>query len=183
MRTATFGGGCFWCTEAIFQQLNGVERVTSGYSGGKATEATYRQVAGGRTEHAEVIQIVFNSDVISFKDLVRIHLHTHNPTTLNRQGADAGPQYRSVIFFHDAEQEEIACKVLAEEQSEFSDPIVTEITEFAAFFPAEEYHQDFYNRNENYPYCNVVITPKLQKLRAKYSAKLKNNEGETLKAE
>ncbi len=176
LRTATFGGGCFWCTEAVFQQLNGVESVLSGYSGGKADTAVYDQVTSGTTGHAEVIQIIYNEEVISFEDLVRIHLYTHDPTTLNRQGADRGTQYRSVIFYHSGEQKEMAEKVIAELQSDFSDPIVTEIASFEAFYKAEDYHQDFYKNNQNYPYCSVVISPKLKKLREKYSDKLKNRE-------
>ncbi|GJM31447.1 MAG: peptide methionine sulfoxide reductase MsrA [Saprospiraceae bacterium] len=176
LRTATFGGGCFWCTEAIFQQLAGVESVVSGYSGGTADTANYNEVTSGTTGHAEVIQVVYNEDVISYGDLVRLHLLTHNPTTLNQQGADRGTQYRSAIFFHSDEQKEIAEQVLSEMKAEFSDPIVTELVAFEAFYKAEDYHQDFYKNNQNYPYCSVVISPKLKKLREKYSDKLKNKE-------
>ena len=171
--TATFGGGCFWCTEAVFDQLRGVESVRSGYSGGDEASADYAQVSGGHTGHAEVVQIVFNREEISFEDLLRMHLLTHDPTTLNRQGADRAPQYRSVIFYHDEEQRAAAEKVIAELQPEFDDPIVTELTLFEAFYPAEAYHQEFYRRNEDYPYCRVVISPKLRKLREKYGDKLK----------
>ena len=173
LQTATFGGGCFWCTEAVFKALNGVEKVVSGYSGGTTENPTYEEVSAGATGHAEVIQIIFNSEIISYEDLVRIHLHTHNPTTLNRQGADVGTQYRSTIFFHDEWQEKAAQSVIEEMKSDFDDPIVTEIGPYQQFFEAETYHQDFYRRNPNYGYCNVVINPKLQKLRAKYSDKLK----------
>jgi peptide methionine sulfoxide reductase msrA/msrB len=173
MRNATFGGGCFWCTEAVFQQLAGVESVTSGYSGGTAETANYDAVCSGATDHAEVIQIIFNEEVISFEDLVRVHFYTHDPTTLNRQGNDRGPQYRSVIFYHDDAQKAAAEKVMAELKPEFKDPIVTELAPYEAFFKAEDYHQDFYKRNQNYPYCQVMIPPKLRKLREKYSNKLK----------
>lgn len=148
----------------------------SGYSGGKADTATYNQVTSGTTGHAEVIQIVYNEDVISFEDLVRIHLYTHDPTTLNRQGADRGTQYRSAIFYHSDEQKQAAEKVMAELQSDYADPIVTELAEYEAFYKAEDYHQDFYKNNQNNRYCSVVISPKLQKLRKKYSDKLKNKE-------
>jgi len=176
LKMATFGGGCFWCTEVIFQSLDGVEQVTSGYSGGSVENPTYEEVTTGSTGHAEVIQVIFDQSIISYEDLVRIHLHTHNPTTLNRQGADVGTQYRSAIFTHDEAQAEAAQKVLEEEKSSFSDAIVTEIAPFEKFYPAESYHQNFFKRNPNHGYCNVVITPKLQKLRAKYSDKLKNGE-------
>ncbi len=183
MQTATFGGGCFWCTEAIFNELNGVESVVSGYSGGDVVNPNYQQVTTGQTGHAEVIQVVFNADVISYDDLVRIHLHTHDPTTLNYQGADKGTQYRSVIYFHDDAQEAAAKKVLEEEASSFDKPIVTELARFNAFYKAENYHQDYYNRNDGKPYCQAVISPKLRKLREKYADKLKRNEGEKLIAE
>jgi peptide methionine sulfoxide reductase msrA/msrB len=181
LRTATFGGGCFWCTEAIFQQLNGVVNVSSGYSGGNAEDANYDQVKMGTTQHAEVIQVTFDESVISYEDLVRIHLLTHDPTTLNRQGADKGPQYRSVIFYQNEEQKAMVKRIIEEIQAEYKDPIVTELSSYEAFYPAEEYHQDFYKRNEDYPYCKVVISPKLQKLRAKYADRLKES-SEVLKA-
>ena len=173
LRTATFGGGCFWCTEAIFNELDGVVNVKSGYSGGSPETATYEQVCSGTTDHAEVIQIVFDHEVISYEDLLRMHLLTHDPTTLNRQGADKGTQYRSVIFFHDDEQKATAEKVLAEMQSDFDSPIVTELAAFEAFHVAETYHQDYYKNNPGNGYCQVVISPKLRKLRAHYADKLK----------
>lgn len=178
LQTATFGGGCFWCTEALFLSLNGVESVVSGYSGGEVDNPTYQQVCSGATGHAEVVQVVFDSSIISYEDLLRIHLHTHNPTTLNRQGADKGTQYRSVIFYHDEEQKAIAEQVIAQEASHFDDPIVTAISSFTQFFKAENYHQDYYSRNATQPYCSIVISPKLQKLREKYASKLKKDEGE-----
>ncbi len=174
MQTATFGGGCFWCTEAIFKALDGVESVVSGYSGGTVMNPEYDQVTSGETGHAEVVQIMFDSSVLPYEDLVRIHLHTHNPTTLNRQGADSGTQYRSAIFYHSEEQKAIAEQVLAEEAAGFDGPIVTEIQPLTHFFKAEAYHQDFFRRNASDPYCNAVIAPKLQKLRAQYAGKLKN---------
>ncbi|MCI5082395.1 MAG: bifunctional methionine sulfoxide reductase B/A protein [Saprospiraceae bacterium] len=175
LRTATFAGGCFWCTEAIFQQLKGVLNVNSGYSGGAAETATYDRVKTGNTKHAEAIQVTFDESQISYEDLLRIHLLTHDPTTLNRQGADKGPQYRSAIFYHNDEQKAAAQAIMEEIQSEYNDPIVTELAAYEAFHKAEDFHQNFYKRNEGYPYCQVVISPKLQKLRAKYSDKLKDN--------
>ncbi len=173
VQTATFAGGCFWCTEAIFKALNGVESVLSGYSGGDAINPGYDQVKTGATGHAEAIQVIFDSSIIPYEDLVRIHLHTHNPTTLNRQGADVGTQYRSAIFYHNEEQQAIAEQVIADEAANFEAPIVTELSAFGQFFKAEAQHQDFYARNSDTPYCDVVITPKLQKLREQYSDKLK----------
>jgi len=173
LQTATFGGGCFWCTEAIFKALDGVESVTSGYSGGDVINPDYEQVKSGATGHAEVIQVIFDSHIIPYEDLVRIHLHTHNPTTLNRQGADVGTQYRSVIFYHSAEQKAMAENVLTEATADFDDPIVTALAPFVQFFKAEAHHQNFYVRNPDLPYCEVVITPKLQQLRAQYADKVK----------
>ncbi len=173
IQLATFGGGCFWCVEAIFQNLRGVEKVVSGYSGGKVPNPTYRAVCSGSTGHAEVVQISYDPEIIGFDDLVRIFLTTHDPTTLNRQGADVGTQYRSVILYHDLEQKDIAEKVIAEMSPNFDDPIVTEIAEFDKFYEAEAYHQNYYNDNSRQPYCNVVITPKLLKFRKMYADKLK----------
>ncbi|MCB0570624.1 MAG: bifunctional methionine sulfoxide reductase B/A protein [Phaeodactylibacter sp.] len=173
LRTATFAGGCFWCTEAIFSELKGVENVLSGYSGGTPETATYEQVCSGTTGHAEAVQVVFNQEEISYESLVRMHLLTHDPTTPNRQGADRGPQYRSAIFYHDDEQKAAAEIVIAELDAEFDDPIVTELTPFEAFYRAEEYHQEFYSRNPANRYCVAVISPKLQKLRVMHSEKLK----------
>lgn len=171
---ATFGGGCFWCTEAIFQQLAGVSRVESGYSAGEIADPTYQAVCTGQTGHAEVVQITFDPAAISYADLVRIHLSTHNPTTLNQQGADRGTQYRSIILAHDAEQDKIARQVIAKMACAFDDRIVTEVQPFDTFYKAESYHQDYYVSNANKPYCNAVISPKLQKFRELFRDKLKD---------
>jgi peptide methionine sulfoxide reductase msrA/msrB len=174
LETATFGGGCFWCTEAIFQQLRGVFSVESGYSGGNIDNPSYRMVCGGTTGHAEVIQIIFDPDEITYKDLLHIHLSTHNPTTLNQQGADKGTQYRSVIFAHNDEQQEIAESVIEEFQDIFDEPIVTEIKPFEVFHKAENDHQDYHKKNSNAGYCQAVINPKLGKARKLFKEKLKN---------
>jgi peptide-methionine (S)-S-oxide reductase len=161
----TFGGGCFWCLEAVFQRLNGVESVASGYSGGKVADPTYKQVCTGDTGHAEVVQIEFDPKKISFDKLLEVFWAAHDPTTLNRQGADIGTQYRSVIFYENDAQKAEAEKSKAAAQKEFSDPIVTEIVPLKAFYKAEDYHQNYYNlNNSSNPYCSVVIRPKLQKL-------------------
>lgn len=166
LETATFGGGCFWCTEAVFQQLRGVEQVVSGYSGGHLLNPDYRSVCNGTTGHAEVIQLQFDPKQISYADLLRIHLATHDPTTLNRQGADRGTQYRSVIFTHSAEQQATAHTIVAEMQANFDDPIVTQIVPAETFYAAEDYHQNYYRSNPNAGYCQAVINPKLTKARA-----------------
>lgn len=170
---ATFGGGCFWCTEAIFRQVAGVTRVESGYSGGETADPDYRAVCSGRTGHAEVVQITFDPGVVSYADLVRIHLSTHDPTTLNRQGADQGTQYRSIVLTHDLQQEAVAREVIAEMAPAFDDPVVTEIEPLATFFRAETYHQDYFANHAEQPYCNAVISPKLQKFRKLFRARLK----------
>lgn len=171
---ATFGGGCFWCTEAILNEIKGVSKVVSGYSGGSVPgKPTYREVCSGLTGHAEVVQVSFDPDQISFKDLLIIFMTTHDPTTLNRQGADVGTQYRSVIFYHDEKQKEVATSVLEELKSYYKDPIVTEISPLEKFFEAEDHHQDYYKNNQEQGYCNYVITPKLAKLRKVYAEKLK----------
>jgi peptide methionine sulfoxide reductase msrA/msrB len=176
LKLATFGGGCFWCTEAMFRELNGVESVLSGYSGGQIKKPTYKEVSSGLSSHAEVIQLVYDESKISFEDLVKVHLHTHNPTTLNRQGADFGTQYRSIIFFRTEDEEKIIKRVIEEEQKEFDSIIKSEIEKFDFFVEAEDYHQDYYSNNkESNNYCSLVISPKLTKLRAKYSDKLKVN--------
>jgi len=170
----TVGGGCFWCTEAVFREVKGVEKVVSGYSGGNVPgKPTYREVCSGLTGHAEVIQITFNSSVISFEELLIIFMTTHSPTTLNQQGADVGTQYRSVIFYHDEAQKEIAETVISELVKYFEDPIVTEISPLLNFFEAEDYHQDYYANNTTQGYCSMVITPKLAKFRKMYADKLK----------
>lgn len=173
--TATFGGGCFWCTEAIFTSLKGVETVESGYSGGKTKNPTYQEVCTGETGHAEVIQITFDPKVISFRELLEVFWETHDPTTLNRQGADRGTQYRSAIFYHSTEQKEIAEKYKAELNKEnvFNGPIVTEITPFDKFYKAENYHQDYFANNKSQGYCQMVIVPKIEKFRNIFKDKLK----------
>ena len=173
IQIATLGGGCFWCTEAVFQQIKGVEKVVSGYAGGNVPgKPTYREICSGLTGHAEVIQVTFDADIISFEDILVIFLTTHNPTTLNRQGADVGTQYRSVIFYHDSIQQEIAEKVIANVQTYYADKIVTELSPLPIFYEAEDYHQNYYQNNKSQGYCEYVITPKLAKLRKLYADKL-----------
>ena len=173
--TATFGGGCFWCTEAIFRSLKGVETVESGYSGGKLKNPTYNEVCSGETGHAEVIQLTFDPAVIGFKELLEVFWETHDPTTLNRQGADVGTQYRSVIFYHSPEQKELAEKYKAELNTGnvFGKPVVTEITALDKFYKAENYHQDYFTTNRSQGYCQFVIVPKLEKFRKVFKSKLK----------
>lgn len=174
IQVATFGGGCFWCTEAVFLEVKGVEKVVSGYTGGNAPgKPTYREVCSGLTGHAEVIQVTFDADTISFADILIIFMTTHDPTQLNRQGADVGTQYRSAIFYHNEEQRMIAEKVIEELGSVFDANIVTEISPLDIFYEAEDYHQDYYNNNQSQGYCSFVITPKLQKLRKLHADKLK----------
>jgi peptide-methionine (S)-S-oxide reductase len=170
---ATVGGGCFWCTEAVFQEVKGIEKVVSGYAGGNAPgRPTYREICSGLTGHAEVIQITFDANVISYTDILVIFMTTHDPTTLNRQGADVGTQYRSVIFYHNNEQKEIAEAVVKELAPYFDSKIVTEISEIPIFYEAEEYHQNYYRNNTSQGYCSYVITPKLNKLRQLHADKL-----------
>ena len=173
--TATFGAGCFWCVEAVFQQLKGVQKVVSGYSGGTIKNPAYKEVCMGITGHAEVCQIYFNQNEISFKDLLEVFWQTHDPTTLNRQGNDTGTQYRSAIFFHNDEQKDTAelLKKRLNESGAFKNPVITEITEFKNFYPAEDYHQNYYNLNEEEPYCQFVIKPKLDKFKKAFSIKIK----------
>lgn len=182
LETATFGSGCFWCTEAIFQQLKGIEKVTPGYSGGNRANPTYEQVSSGATGHAEVTQIQFDPSVIKFDDLLEVFWQSHDPTTLNRQGADVGTQYRSVIFYHNQKQKEIAeqYKRKLNAAGAYPTPIVTEITEFKAFYPAEDYHVNYYNNNKKAPYCTFVIQPKMDKFRKVFSDKLKITTSNTL---
>jgi peptide-methionine (S)-S-oxide reductase len=172
---ATFGNGCFWCTEAIFQQLNGVETVLPGYTGGEVKNPSYNAVCAGTTGHAEAIQITYDPKIISYRELLDVFFYTHDPTTLNRQGNDAGTQYRSAIFYHDAQQQVDAEKMISQLTSEkvYDDPIVTEITAFDIFYVAEDYHIDYYNNNKNQGYCRAVINPKLDKFVKKYGSKLK----------
>lgn len=167
--TATFGGGCFWCTEAVFQQLRGVSDVSSGYAGGEVDAPSYEAVCRGSTGHAEVVQLQFDDELISYADLLRIHLTTHDPTTLNRQGADQGTQYRSIILYHDEAQLATAREVLAEMAMHFSEPIVTELAAFRQFYRAEEHHQNYYRDNPYGGYCMAVIAPKLAKFRQLFS--------------
>lgn len=172
---ATVGGGCFWCTEAVFLEVEGIEKVVSGYSGGNAPgRPTYREVCSGLTGHAEVVQITFDADVISYEEILTIFMTTHDPTQLNRQGADVGTQYRSVIYFENEEQEKIAKTVVKELKSYFENPIVTEVSPLTIFYEAEDYHQDYYNNNQEQGYCSFVIAPKLQKFRKMYAEKLKS---------
>lgn len=164
---ATFGAGCFWCVEAIYQRVSGVIAVESGYAGGHVIDPTYEQVISGNTGHAEVARVTFNPEEISFEELLEVFWHTHNPTTLNRQGNDVGPQYRSAIFYHSYEQKEIAEKSLKKTDASdlWNDPIVTEITPLSNYSVAEDYHQNYFNNNPNAGYCSVVIAPKLQKFK------------------
>ncbi len=177
---ATLGAGCFWCVEAVFRELNGVQRVVSGYAGGRSANPTYEQVCSGATGHAESVQITFDPEVISFAQLLDVFWHTHDPTTLNRQGADRGTQYRSVIFYHNAEQKAVAEESKREMEASrlWSDPIVTEIVPFTNFFEAERYHQDYYRLNQLQPYCRVVIDPKVRKVRKEFPDRLKESVGE-----
>lgn len=175
LEKATLGGGCFWCVEAIYLDVEGVTEVVSGYAGGKRPNPTYKEVCTGTTNHAEVIQITFNPDVISYQDILYIFWRIHDPTTLNRQGADVGTQYRSVIFYHTDEQKTIAetSKQEAEASGLWARPIVTEISPLPTFYRAEEYHQNYYKRNRFQPYCMMVIDPKVRKFRKSFKQKLK----------
>ncbi len=170
---ATFGGGCFWCVEAVIQRLKGIESLVSGYSAGDTLNPDYRAICTGTTGHAEVVQVTFDVDQISYEALITIFMTSHDPTTLNRQGADRGTQYRSIILYHNDEQKAIAEKVLQDLKDTFSDPIVTQLAALDIFYPAEKYHQNYYNRNGTAGYCRVVIDPKIQKLKARYADKLK----------
>jgi len=173
-QTATFAAGCFWCVEAIFQRVKGVISVTSGYSGGFIDNPTYEQVTTGKTGHAEATQIVYNPSKVNYKELVNIFFLTHDPTTLNQQGNDVGTQYRSAIFYHSDEQKKIAEEVKAEIDAKglYKDKTVTEVAEFKSFYTAEKYHQNFYNDNQSYPYCKIVIDPKVSKFRKEFMDKI-----------
>lgn len=175
LELATFGAGCFWCVEAIFQSLEGVQKVESGYAGGNIKNPSYREVCTGRTGHAEVIQLTFDPNIISFAELLEVFWETHDPTTLNQQGADKGTQYRSAIFYHSEEQKKIAEASLeaAEESRLWPNKIVTEISPISNYYPAEDYHQDYYNNNKEQQYCSVVITPKMDKFKKRFRDKLK----------
>jgi peptide-methionine (S)-S-oxide reductase len=174
IQIATLGGGCFWCTEAVFLEVKGIEKVVSGYTGGNAPGTpTYREVCSGLTGHAEVVQVTFDTNVISYEDVLIIFMTTHDPTQLNRQGADVGTQYRSVIYYHSETQKTIAENVVVALASVFDAPIVTEISPIGIFYKAEDQHQDYYKNNQAQGYCSFVITPKLQKLRKLHADKLK----------
>jgi peptide-methionine (S)-S-oxide reductase len=176
MEIATLGGGCFWCTEAIYKELKGIVSVTSGYSGGEIVNPSYREVCTGRTGHAEVIEIEFNPAIIPFSEILEVFFATHDPTTLNRQGADAGTQYRSVIFYHNQEQKETAESIISRMNQEnvYGKPVVTEVTAWKNFFPAEDYHQDYFENNPTQSYCQFVIAPKMEKFRKIFSDRLKS---------
>lgn len=172
--TAIFGNGCFWCTEAIFSRLQGVESVMSGYTGGKTKNPSYYDVSDGETGHAEVLKIEFDPQEISYEQLLDVFYHTHDPTSLNKQGADVGTQYRSIIFYNSDEQKSIAKKFTKEVQKDFEKPIVTEIVPLDTFYDAESYHQHYYEKNSFQPYCQLVITPKVDKFQNRYKALLKS---------
>jgi peptide-methionine (S)-S-oxide reductase len=173
--SATFGAGCFWCVEAVFQQLKGVQSVSSGYSGGQIKNPTYKEVCSGLTGHAEVCRIVFDPKIITYKELLEAFWASHDPTTLNRQGADVGTQYRSVVYYHNAEQKELAekYKQRLNEENAFGKPVVTEISELKDYYKAEDYHQNYFNENGDAPYCSFVIEPKLEKFRKAFKEKVK----------
>lgn len=174
-QVATLGGGCFWCLEAVYQQLRGVQHVESGYAGGKVRNPTYREVCSGMTGHAEVVQVTFDPAEVSFKEILQVFFTIHDPTTLNRQGADVGTQYRSVIFYHDEEQKTVAEEVIREmtDAGIWNDPIVTELSPLPDYYQAEEYHQNYYNDNGSQPYCRVVIAPKVAKFRKHFLDRMK----------
>jgi peptide-methionine (S)-S-oxide reductase len=175
VETATLAGGCFWCLDGAYRNLRGVIAVESGYAGGHVPSPTYEQVCTGTTGHAEVVRVTFDPDAITFRDLLEIFFSLHDPTTLNRQGADVGTQYRSAVFTHDQVQRETAEAIVSELEREkvFDDPIVTEIAPVGDYYPGEDYHQDYYRQNPNQGYCQVVVAPKLAKFRARYAARLK----------
>jgi len=175
VQQATLAGGCFWCLEAVFERLKGVERVVSGYTGGSVANPAYELVCSGMTGHAEVVQLTFDPTVVSYRDLLDLFFAFHDPTTLNRQGADSGTQYRSAIFTHSPQQAEIARATITELTRDrvFDDPIVTQVTPLEQFYPAEAYHQGYFDRNQRQPYCMAVISPKVRKLREKYAELLK----------
>lgn len=176
LEIATLGSGCFWCTEAFFLRVKGIESVVSGYSGGKGKNPTYKEVCSGLTGHAEVVQVKFDPSVITFGEVLEIFWNTHDPTTLNQQGADVGTQYRSVVFYHSDEQKKIAeaYKKQLDQSGIYKKPIVTEITPFSIFYPAEDYHQNYFELNPNQGYCQYVIRPKVEKFQKQYQSKLKN---------
>nr|WP_329604204.1 peptide-methionine (S)-S-oxide reductase MsrA [Undibacterium nitidum] len=170
-QTATLGGGCFWCTEAVFQQIRGVQKVESGYSGGQVHQPSYEQICTGRTGHAEVVRLQFDPAVISYEDILEIFFTIHDPTSLNRQGADTGTQYRSVIYFHDEQQKQIAQKVMQRAAAIWDDPIVTELSPAPMFYVAEAYHQNYFRQNPQQGYCAFVVAPKVAKARKAFADK------------
>jgi peptide-methionine (S)-S-oxide reductase len=170
---ATLGGGCFWCLEAVYLELDGVMRIVSGYSGGHVPNPSYRDVCNGTTAHAEVVQLEFDPGVISYREILEVFFAIHDPTQLDRQGHDVGTQYRSVIFFHSPDQKAEAERLIEELRSVFDEPIVTQVVSFEAFYPAEEYHQEFYRRNPEQPYCTAIIDPKVAKFRQRFAKRLK----------
>lgn len=176
IETATLGGGCFWCLEAVFLEVEGVEDVRSGYCGGETRDPSYREVCTGATGHAEVVRVDFDPSLITFREVLETFFDIHDPTTLNRQGADIGTQYRSVVFYRDEEQRRIAAEVIEEleESGVWEDPIVTELVPGKEFYPAEDYHQDYYNRNPSQPYCQFVIAPKVKKFRHRFRSRLQS---------
>lgn len=182
LEIATLAGGCFWCTEAVFKRLKGIISVKPGYCGGTKENPTYEEVCSGTTGHAESIQIEFNPKEIPFDKILDVFWHTHNPTTLNQQGNDMGTQYRSVIFYHDENQKQVAVrsKENLEKEGVYKDPIVTQIVPFTNFYEAENYHKNYYDKNKEYPYCNFVISPKIQKLMEKYANDVKKEYLETV---
>jgi peptide-methionine (S)-S-oxide reductase len=175
LEVATLGGGCFWCLEAVFEQLRGVTKVESGYAGGSVPQPTYRQVCSGTTGHAEVVQVTFDPAVSSFREILEVFFATHDPTTLNRQGPDVGTQYRSAIFYHTPEQKQVAGQVIAElnQANIWGAPIVTDVVPLEAFYRAEDYHQEYFRRNPGQGYCLAVVSPKVAKFRKQFAAKLK----------
>jgi peptide-methionine (S)-S-oxide reductase len=176
LETATLAAGCFWCVEAVFDDLSGVEDVVSGYSGGHVENPTYQQVCSETTGHAEVVQVKFDPQTLSYADLLRVFFTVHDPTTLNRQGGDVGTSYRSAIFYHNEEQRQTANEIISEVTAAriYDDPIVTEVKAYSKFWPAEDYHQEYFANNPNQPYCAAVVTPKVAKFRQKYTSMLKN---------
>ena len=176
-QVATLGGGCFWCLEPLYADLQGVKDVVVGYSGGSVPDPSYEQVCTGRTGHAEVVQVTFDPETVSYREILEVFFAIHDPTTPNRQGADVGPQYRSAIFYHDDDQRRVAEEVIQELEEEdiWGKPIVTEVSPIKEFYEAEEYHQEYYQKNPNQGYCRVVIAPKVSKFRQKYQSKLKSN--------
>lgn len=175
LEVATLGGGCYWCIEAVYQELEGIEKVTSGFAGGKVDNPSYEAVCQGTTGHAEVVQLYFDPARISYEDIMDVFFHLHDPTTLNRQGNDVGTQYRSVIFYHDEAQHEKALAAIKKYQADYKDPIVTQIEAYTKFFPAEDYHQDYFANNPRQPYCSFVVAPKVAKVREKYQDRLKKS--------